>query len=364
MSNGNLKNQERSFKDLNLDRSKLDGFVEEFLADNNLKKESFTDNGARRRIIFGELGAPLATVELIYNNSGSTTVHYKLGKNQPLGQKLAEFLANTIDPMEFERVDMLIDGAILSEIKVVLESVAEKNIEIDERTLPSGSILWKLRSVVYQDELTVTFHKASHKLQVQGRPLSCYKAFVYYLVEYLNLKGLEQVLIRREDGSAGIIQSHIADSCLQGMIGTVAYNKLDRAVKDLLLSSLCIKLAAPELPDYSLLLFPELRAIEGALKKVLHRNGVPVGKDGFGAIFHKDEPSGLFAFKQQFVASFKTTRLVKSLEEAYTFYNKERHGLFHMEQVVNASRMISDPQVLSAKSDECIRHIKTLYELI
>lgn len=364
MTNGNLQKQERIFKDLNLDRSKLDGFIEEFLDLNNLKIYSRDKIGTKERLVFGKTCAEPATVDIFYNKNGATTVRYSLGKNQPLGQKLAEFLASTIDPMEFEHVNMVIKGVRPADFEVVLESVCEKDISIEEKMLQSGSVQWKLHSMLYQDELTVTLHKTTYKLQIQGRPLSCYKAFIYYLAEFLDLKGLEQVLIRREDGNAGIIQPHVADNCLQGMIGTKAYNKLDKPIKDLLLSSLCIKLAAPELPDYSLLLFPELRAIEGALKKVLNHHGVTVGKDGFRAIFHKDESSSLFVLNQQFVVSINKTGLVKPLEEAYTFYNKERHGLFHMEAVVNSSRMISDSQVLSAKSGECIRHIKTLYELI
>ena len=49
------------------------------------------------------------------------------------------------------------------------------------------------------------------------------------------------------------------------------------------------------------------------------------------------------------------------LGNAYTFFNKQRHGLFHMEEMPSASRVISNITQAVALCDEAYVHIKNLY---
>src|SRR3989338_3128343 len=94
------------YKDLNLNRETLDANVHSFLESNGYA----LDGGIqlldkRKRVVFGAAGTEFATVDLHLNGTGTTTVQWKMGKNPPVGERLAVHLKATINPAEFENVN-------------------------------------------------------------------------------------------------------------------------------------------------------------------------------------------------------------------------------------------------------------------
>ncbi|QSX30101.1 type II toxin-antitoxin system RnlA family toxin [Shewanella cyperi] len=355
---------ERNYKNLNLDRAAIDGLVDNFAAQHQFTVESIgntpgSQNG--KRVVFGRIGTPYATVNVFFIKDGTSTIQFLTGLNPELGKQLADYLYDSINPAEFEQVNMVLEGFIEAAISPVLDLTAEEShIQVVVHSHDANRIVWKIQSKEYQDELTVTLHIGTRRLQIQGRPLSCYRVFIFNLSELLDLQGLEKVLIRQEDGKAEIVQQEVARSYLRSVLGE-SYDQLHSNVEKLLISGLCVKLASPNLPDYCMLLYPELRSIEGALKSKLKAFGIVVGKDGFGEFFVKDQ--GVHILNADCAASCPNAEAAKVISEAYTFYNRERHGLFHMEVLVEASRVISNITHLMTKSTQAWDLIKKLYTI-
>jgi hypothetical protein len=69
------------------------------------------------------------------------------------------------------------------------------------------------------------------------------------------------VLIRQDDGKANIVQQEVARANLESIMGD-AYPHLHVTAEKLLISGLVL-LAAPKLPDYCTVVYPELRSVEG-----------------------------------------------------------------------------------------------------
>ncbi|WP_346347611.1 type II toxin-antitoxin system RnlA family toxin [Shewanella chilikensis] len=355
---------ERSYKNLNLDRAAIKNLVESFATEHQFTIKSIsaipgTQKGTR--IVFGRTGNKFATVNVFFNKDGTSTIQYLTGANHDIGKLMTDHLYGSINPAEFEQVNMVLEGFTESAILPVLEFAAEEShIKVVVHAQDEHRTVWKIRSEEYQDELTVTLHIRTDKLQIQGRPLSCYRVFIFNLSELLDLQGLEKVLIRQEDGNAEIVQQEVARSYLQSVLGE-SYERLHSNVEKLLISGLCVKLASPNLPDYCMLLYPELRSIEGALKSKFMALGIEVGKDGFGDFFVKDQ--GVHVLNADCAALCANAEAAKIISEAYTFYNRERHGLFHMEALVEASRMISNIAHLMTKSTQAWDLIKKLYSI-
>lgn len=354
----------RTYTDLNLDRATIESTSREFIAQKSYSVHSVgAMPGARPglRVVFAKQGESLATVNIFYNKGGTSTVQYLTGANQNLGKELADHLYETINPAEFENVNMVLEGFVEQSVLSVLQLSAEQpHIEFNEYARNVHTIVWKIHSPQFQDELTVSLHCRHGRLQLQGRPLSCYRVFTFNLSELLDLKGLEKVLIRQDDGNASIVQKEVARSHLECVMGN-AYPKMDKSVEKLLVSGLCVKLASPDLPDYCMLFYPELRAIEGVLKSVMYRFGMPVTQDGFGPYFDKVQTR--FILKSQYVGSIAVAGHDQIINDAYTFFNRERHSLFHMETAVDTSRMISDIAHLMTKSTQAWGIIKDLYSV-
>ena len=350
------------YKDLNLGRENLDHHIQSFLETNGYTVDGGVEaSGNRKRVVFGPAGAQFATVDLHLNKTGTTTIQWKLGQNQPLGEQLAVHLKATINPAEFENVNYSLKGITTDSFDPILDLIDEAvDIEIEPLRDNADCKQVKLKSVQHQDTLTITHHRRTRVLQIQGKPLSCYRQVIFMLTSLLDLKGLEQVLYRKDDGSADVVRKEMAEDYLKGFFPS-SYAYLPNDIKKLLISGCCVKLAAPNLPDYCLLLYPDLRSLEGALKLKMAdcKMSVQDTEHGFGDFF--DTKSGLNSLKSEFEKSVPNKEMVNAFNSGYTFYRKHRHAIFHMEEFTDGSRMIATLDVAISLSKDAYAAIDALY---
>lgn len=349
--------QMKSFKNLNLDRESIPLYIERFMEENQLKMDGeIQKTQSRLRVLFGSTGADFATVDIHLNINGTTTVSWGLGKNQDLGEHLSNYLKATVDEDSLTSINFSLSGILRKDFDGILECISE-SADINTTTLEDTDSTTKIRltSIQHQDTLTVSYY-STRKLQIQGRPLACYRRLIYLLTELLDLKGLELVLYKKEESSAEIVRKEIATDYLKLQLPCL--ERLPDSIKKLLLSSCCVKLASPKLADYCLLLYPELRALEGILKQNMSYNGMYVedAEHGFGTFLDFDKTSGKAHLKDQFHGQIEEN-LRLAIENAYTFYKLHRHTLFHMEEYPDGSRMIDT-------LDKAIALSKSSYELI
>lgn len=329
------------YKDLNLNRETLDANIQDFMVSNSYTLDDGIQSlEKRKRVVFGAAGSEYATVDLHLNGTGTTTVQWKMGKNQPVGEQLASYLKATINPAEFENVNYSLKGITSDSFDPILDYLKESaDIEITPVRDEAICKQVTLKSVAHQDSLTLTHHRTTRVLQIQGKPLSCYRRVIFMLTDLLDLKGLEQVLYRKDDSSAEIVRKEMAEDYLKRFFPR-SYSDLPDAVKKLLISSCCVKLAAPKLPDYCLLLYPDLRSLEGVLKQEMSGYSMSVedANDGFGEFF--DVKDGICTLKPKYEAAVGNAAMVDAFNKGYSFFRKHRHTIFHMEEFPDGSRMI------------------------
>ncbi|MEE9947754.1 MAG: type II toxin-antitoxin system RnlA family toxin [Pseudomonas asiatica] len=354
---------ERDYRNINLKRCIIEETTHCFIRDNGLKLRSYGDKpgSSGLRVVFGKAGIEDATLDIFFTNVGASTLTYKVGKNQALGQQLADALYETIHPDEFVTMNLGIKGVYLDDAEALIKELTESaNADIEVASYTSAELrhIWKLKSKKNLDELTVTQHENTHKLQIQGRPLSCYQQLSYLLTELLEINALECILFKKEENRSEFVCAEVAESVLKERFGD-CYANLPQTSRRLLLASLCVRLASPALPDYCMLVYPELRTLEGAIKQKLAEKNLSNQEESFGGFFTKT--NGQFYLKQQYHADVGDAKLQGHMDNAYTFFNKQRHGLFHMEEMPSVSRMISNITQAVSLCDEAYGHIKNLY---
>lgn len=350
------------YKDLNLNRETIDDNIQNFLTSNNYQLDGQIQNTVgKKRVVFGSAGAEFALVDLHLNNTGTTTIQWKLGRNQPLGETLAVFLQETVDPAEFKSVNYSLKGITTDSFESILDCVTESDdIEINVLRDEEQCKQVALKSIAHQDQLTLTHHRGTRVLQIQGKPLSCYRRVIFMLTDLLDLKGLEQVLYRKDESSAEIVRKEMAEDYLKTAFPR-SYEHLPEAVKKLLLSSCCVKLASPQLPDYCLLLYPDLRALEGVLKELMsgYNMSVEDAEHGFGDFFSVN--SGICTLKPKYSAQVGHANMESAFNKGYNLYRNQRHTLFHMEEFANGSRMIDTLEKAISLSKDAYTAIDRLY---
>jgi hypothetical protein len=79
------------YRDLLLDRDKIDDFVSQFIEERGYSIDGGIQHlDGKKRVYFGRAGSEFALVDIHFVASGTTTVQWKLGRNQPLGEELAK----------------------------------------------------------------------------------------------------------------------------------------------------------------------------------------------------------------------------------------------------------------------------------
>lgn len=350
------------YKNLNLDRDAIDSHVTKFLESQDMRLDGEPKMvGKAKRFIFGCPGSKFAMVDLFLNRDGTTTISHKIGSNQELGEQFASYLKATINPAEFETVNLSIDGVRSADFDSVLSCISEsEEFEIEvNRDEPSCKQV-TLKSIAHQDQLKLTSHRTTRNMQIQGRPLSCYRRVIYMLTDLLDLKALAQVLYKKDETSAEIVRTEMAEDHLKTFFPK-SYEHLPGAVKKLLISSCCVKLASPRLPDYCLLLYPDLRALEGVLKELMsgYNMSVEDAEHGFGDFF--DVNNGICTLKPEYGAKVGHAGMENALNKGYGFYKKHRHTLFHMEEFADGSRMIDTLDKAMSLSKDAYTAIDNLY---
>ncbi|AWC81881.1 type II toxin-antitoxin system RnlA family toxin [Serratia marcescens] len=353
---------ERNYTGLNLDQDCIIPITNAFCEEHSLTIRSLGDRpgGSGKRIIIGGVGIDNAILDVYLNQDGTSTLQWKLGKNQEISRSLADALYETINPDEFQSVNMSIKGVDRDSIQAIIALLPEddtKTFIVQESQNSTGSIQWKIQCHEHGDSLTVTHH-TTLKLQIQGKPLSCYRKLVYLLAETLDLAGLERVLSRTEENLSVIVRKEVAADYLKKMMPN-SYDNLPGLTRDLLVSGQCVKLASPALSEYSMLLFPELRSLEGVLKWKLASFGFDSDVHDFGYFFAF--ANGAYELRSSFHGHITDATLRSHLGNAYTFFHKHRHGLFHMESLTEASRKIGTISQLLTLSETAYNHLDNLY---
>ncbi|WP_339330529.1 type II toxin-antitoxin system RnlA family toxin [Aeromonas hydrophila] len=366
-----MAEKREDYRDLNLDRTCIDRVISGFIEQNSLRLRENTarQNGGVRvqRYKFGRVGIEDATIELFLNLNGTTTLHYRLGQNPELGHELAQCLFETIHPDEFNQVNMTIKGIEHDQIQPIIDEITSGEppcFHLEIRRDDDVQANWCITSVEHSDHIVVTHYKTTRKLQIQGKPLSTYRHLIYLLSELLDMAGLENVLNRTEDGkNTEIVRTEVALDYLKMKLPK-SIDLIPEGTKRLLLSSLCVKLSAPQLPDYSMLLYPELRSLEGAIKSVMADKGLDVDSNEVGSFYYcLDTGRGDFVLRREHEGKVPTVVERSLLSDAYSFFRRHRHGLFHMNSLIDSSRFVSDLNAVNRLSTKIYSLVDELHSV-
>ena len=199
---------------------------------------------------------------------------------------------------------------------------------------------------------------------IQGKPLYGYDQATYFLSQYTDLDGFVHIVSKGEENAniPEINKDNVEDE-LKSLLPN-AYPQLAGGILKMLRTSWTLKDILLPLPDYSCYVFPSLRALEGVMRKLLFDAGYSIEGDNnksFGGIFYIDKRQNSYLVTSDFRNEIGNNKVCDALEVCYTFFNEQRHGLFHMNDLPDASRFISTQNQASQIIEEVIRIIDRAY---
>ncbi|GIC14278.1 putative cell division protein [Vibrio cholerae] len=347
---------DKNYQDLPFKQELTNTYIDTFFSQNtNFSIRSRELTNTKFTIKFGGVGLDDATVVLYFKAGGLTTIQYKTGRNHPLGEQLADFLYSTIDPNERIPVNFSLKGVdsdtfetLLSDIEDLTDEDGNKQITVTRHSQPYSTRI-ELYSVQFKDRLVLTHHQ-TNVLQIQGKPLFCYRNLTYSLSILLDQAALHSVISKTSDDDKVIVREDVAKVFIEKEYSN-SFTRMDVSFQKLLVSSYCVKLASPSLPEYSMLLYADLRVLEGVIKQVLSLYGLYTDSSRIDIGEYFDCTRTTCSLKSQYVTQIDISA-ISQLEVCYQYYREQRHSLFHMSDLVLSSRLISTlGEVMRISSD-------------
>lgn len=353
------------YKGLNFPKDNLESSIQEFCESNGITFNKLPKSDNRSE--WYELtikGADKGLLQIYHLNNGKTTFNPKVGKNQALSIKLAEYLITKVDHSKGQVTSVLM-GYSLEEIEPLIELMLDKKhssgknlFEFVKREI-SGGFRFYIQNSFYKDKLTVSIYKTG-RLVIQGLPLSCHNEFIFQMSVVLDAEGLAKVISKNDENTIQLVEKHVIEDNLSSIFKG-CFQHIPQAVRIMLVTGSTLRSIEVELPDYTCVLFPDLRALEGVIKNIFFIKDIEY-RDTLGELFEYNSPHN-YTLKSEIQRKF-TTKMIAALSDAYNFYHRHRHGLFHMNNDVNSSRTITTLDKAEDLAGDIYVKIRNIYELL
>jgi len=324
-----------SYKSLNIDRNKIQGLLETYQSEVKVAgPKQKAGNQFEYSIVMDEKPA---LVQFYFNNDGTTTIHYKLGKHPELSEQIAAYIKEHAVIDNRKNFSLSFRGIKADQFELLLQYLNEEaGAVVEEDKTENSYRLVKVKGV-FKDILTFKLY-SNGTLQIQGKPVHLYLETTCFLSEFLDLGQIIEAQSKVFD--IDIKCSDISEELAGFLPLSIKY--LDDVHVKVLSSALVLGKINVPLQDYSPFAFPALRALEGYVKKLLLDKGIPVDHSGFGFLFTTNATGSSYILKEEFRNRISCANTSDAIQRSYSYLNAHRHSLFHMDSVSATTRILEN----------------------
>jgi len=181
----------------------------------------------------------------------------------------------------------------------------------------------------------------SKKTVIQGKPLILFNMFISYITELLDVDAITPTLNQLYNIS--IEKNQIDIQTLEYLPDLTSFHSekmeasLHQAIYNL---NLCGKMY-----DYTFLVHPALRALEGHIRYLMIKHNVPI-KDKFDMF--EPHPNGGHRLKEEYKSNFGSPAKISYITKSYAFFRRYRHNMFHWDTPIG---IVDTTVMVNSKAD-------------
>lgn len=323
----------KEFKGLNLCREKIKESIERYLSiyfDEVIVSDMEDKGGPRKRF---NIKIPKGDfyIDFHFNTKGTTTIDDFGGapEFEEIKKGIASFVkencmincscndswfvAKNIDKDDFELV-----------LEMLVESDYHLGNKIDSEDQNESRVIYKLKGI-YNEELTITYFN-TRTVMIQGKTLLLFNEALAAVSELLEVEDIPKCynsvykLEINKDAVREQVKVHMQNS----------HDKLPTKLNKCIHQAVYYLFIEGDMFEYSAIPLTAFRALEGHMKYALKEFGIYTNRQNtIGNCYKKNNNSGKYELKTEFVESINNNYKVRNLEEAYNQYHDLRHMLSH-----------------------------------
>lgn len=280
----------------------------------------------------------------VYYNTDETTTLSCTGKNPEIADVIArEILEQCSVSFPNPLRALYLKGFTQDNINKVLDNISHSDCTL---TVLSDTDVAKRYEVSNSasENIKIHYFPSSGAVNIQGKGYSVYSTI---LASFDTLISVDDVI------ESNLLANNIENITTQELKEAMrrafpnSYPFLRGALENIISSSFFLtKIENEDLPDYSWMVFPLLRGLEGVIKKLLLLKGIGVNKS-FGEVF---EPINTGATTYKFLEHHSNmigdSNYCSIIEGCYNYLVANRHGLFHVNSIINSTRQITRDEAM------------------
>lgn len=300
---------------------------------------------------------PTGLLHVYRRKDGLVTLQPKVGKNQELSHQVAQHVADTcMLSVKFEPGPLSLRSISPQDWTFLQESLIADGFNL----VPEPHQNAERFKVTGAGTDVVYIHRfKTERFLLQGRPHNAYSAVVNCL-SYTSTERKELIEAQVATVEVTSVDSDGLIAELEERIPTAA-STMDAVLLTILAPALLVRKLATNLPDYSMMVFPALRGLEGCIKDLCSKKGYPLPKDAtlgehFDRVTKKVTPS--------VEARLGCGGTSQAIEIIYGVLSLHRNGLFHVDSRVMTTRVIEKQSEAVEIVDNALFAIEKAYGCI
>lgn len=337
---------------LSLDRSKIEATIRSFAG--NKSSSAPTEGKGYKAYTIEVDGQVKALLHVFERGDGKFTLKFKVGKNQTLSEAVAMHVAGECACDSVVTKPLSLKAVSAEDWVFLKDCLTADGFKLDKEYLDHGERF----KVTGPGNDHVYLHRYNTgAFLMQGKTRGVYSAVVNTLsyttteqkelidsqLATVNIKGIESTTLLAE---------------LEGRIPS-AWSKMDETVKTILAPALLVHKLLADLPDYSMMVFPALRGLEGSIKDLFGRKGYMLGsKLNIGDQFDSTNKKITAGVKAK-IGNCQGTS--DATEMMYNVFSKHRNGLLHVDNVLSTTRIIEKQSEAAEIVDQALYVIEQAY---
>jgi hypothetical protein len=301
-------------------------------------------------------------LNIYYIRDGKTSISWHECNNPTESERLANHIAEYCIFSNIQNTSIYIrefSEENLSSLLEFLRDFCSAEI-INEKNLSNGR-QYTLQSI-FGDTVHIN-HFTNSAFNVQGKSGLMKSQVIEGLSSYLTFGELVEATLEKVD-IEDLNKTEIEK--LYNARFPSASQQMGDIVKSIILPVFLterLNLQELELPDYSFLVFPILRGLEGCIKETFNNFGINIANN-IGGQFHDNSGTGEYKLIEKHKNEINNEVVVKSLELMYNYHRNNRHGIFHVDDTIISTRLINDLSVAHSIINETIELIEKCYTAI
>lgn len=325
-----------SYKDKNIDRDELIRIIPTISEQVFGEKVTVSiDDQTQSKMVRIYSDTKECKIQLFFNKKGTTTVNPDVGQNKDLSNLIAPILIDETQIDERSTFSFSVPNIATEDFDFLISYLCEDDkakIICDEET----AIYRLIRLHGSNDDTLVIKKYKNGTTQFQGRPITLYKNVSYFLSNICNASDIiktQEQFYKIEINPSGIEQEYDA-------LFSKSKDFLGDTIKEMILPTFALRRVEVELTDYTLFVFPVLRGLEGYIKKLFLSKGIVINRDGFGDHFMFVSGERLMRLSCKPRQKVNCEKTCKALEDSYDHLRINRNSLFHVDGMVEPSRVL------------------------